>query len=415
MRHTPKDMTLKKWILSNSIVWGCVIVIFSWFFQDPLYAQCTLTDLADDLSKTDGTLKEFLDADKTNVSSWEVLYEAGEDIERADINSLTKVSEQLKANPSKTSQSLSDEIIASGGYKKWVEGLESNWLNDLPEGLRADIGSIDSELGKFFASKADDVRKELVEAWRLLDDAGVDEAIRKSVNHLTTVNRWADEGIELTFEAIEGGAKILNKNGDELGKLLKEGADDVLEISDDFIVDVASSASKKFDGITIKSNTGETFINAGFVKNADGTLGFVEDVSSYGSQLVQNTIKQRGALRKSMTGIKATEDAHHLIPVQLLKENDVVKKAVEAGFEFNTTKNGLAIEKFVKKTGAGRHGPHPKYTDQIRKFLNDWATDNPGFSPSDAKEILEATVDDVKDIINSTSGKINDLNLNLSN
>ena len=97
----------------------------------------------------------------------------------------------------------------------------------------------------------------------------------------------------------------------------------------------------------------------------------------------------------------------------MLKENEVVKKAVEAGFEFNSTKNGLAIEKFVKKTGTGRHGPHPKYTDQIKKFLNDWAVDNTGFSASDAKKILEATIDDVKDIINSTSGKISDLNLNL--
>src|SRR5690606_32264198 len=101
-------------------------------------------------------------------------------------------------------------------------------------------------------------------------------------------------------------------------------------------------------------------------------LAFVEDVSSYGSDLVKNAIKKRGDLRKILTGIKGTEDAHHIIPVQLLKENDVVKKAVEPCFDFNGVVNGLPIEKFVKATGAGRHGPHPNYTEQIRKFLNDW-------------------------------------------
>ena len=67
----------------------------------------------------------------------------------------------------------------------------------------------------------------------------------------------------------------------------------------------------------------------------------------------------------------------------------------------------------MKKTGTGRHGPHPKYTDQIREFLNDWATDNPSFTSEAAKEIVEATLDDVKDVITTTSWKINDLNLGL--
>jgi hypothetical protein len=253
----------------------------------------------------------------------------------------------------------------------------------------------------------------LVGAWAILKD--VPDVIRKSINQLTTVSRWVDEGIEISFEAIDDGAKILSKNGNELGKLLREGTDDVLEISDDFIVDVASSASNKFDGIIIKSNTGETLINAGFVKNADGSLGFVEDVSSYGSQLVKNTIKQRGALRKSMTGIKVTEDAHHVVPVQLLKENAVVQKAVEGGFEFNTSNNGLRIEKYVKKTGKGRHGPHPNYTEQIRDHLDWWARQpgNSNFTPEAAATYLNALTKNLKAIISSSTSKINDLTLGL--
>ena len=193
------------------------------------------------------------------------------------------------------------------------DGLLTRLNNASFKVLKGKFEELDDVLKQKFLSDFDEVPdqilyklqdEDLVDAWRKLIAAP--ETIRKSVNHLSTVRKWTNEGIALSFEAIEDGAKILNKNGNELGKLLKEGAEDVLEISDDFIVDVASSASKKFDGIIIKSNTGETFINAGFVKNADGTLGFVEDVSSYGSQLVQNTIKQRGALRKSMSGIKTT-------------------------------------------------------------------------------------------------------------
>lgn len=129
--------------------------------------------------------------------------------------------------------------------------------------------------------------------------------------------------------------------------------------------------------------------------------------------MVQSAIKQRGALRAVLTGIKASEDAHHVIPVQLLKENDVVKKAVEAGFEFNAAKNGLAIEKFVKSTKAGRHGPHPKYTEQIRDYLVKWANDNQGFTAQMAKEELEDIVNQVKNKINTTSEKINLLDLGL--
>ncbi|SHI02911.1 RHS repeat-associated core domain-containing protein [Chryseolinea serpens] len=252
---------------------------------------------------------------------------------------------------------------------------------------------------------------ELADAWKVLKNTP--ESIHKGVSTLATVSKWLDDGIQVTFQAIEDGAKILNGNGIEIGRFLKEGPDEILEISDDFIVSTASSSSKKFEGITVRSNTGETFKNAGFVKNADGSLGFVEDVSSYGSQLVQNAIKHRGDLRGSLAGIKNTEDAHHVIPVQLLKENDVVKKAVEGGFEFNTSKNGLAIEKFVKSTGAGRHGPHPQYTEQIRKALNDWAEATPNYTPAQAKEFLDGLTDDIKNTINTTTGKINELNLGL--
>jgi len=247
-----------------------------------------------------------------------------------------------------------------------------------------------------------------VKAWEKLIDI---PNIRVSVKSLETVSKWVDDGIELTFEAIQDGAKIINKNGDEVGELVKIGGDDVLAISDDFFV--AAGTPKSFGTITVNSNTGEIFANPGYIKNADGTIGFIEDVSSYGTQLIQNTIKQRGSLRGTLTGITKTQDAHHIIPVQLLKENDVVKKAVEAGFDFNKASNGMAIEKYVKATGQGRHGPHPQYTNQIRQYLNDWASQNPGYSAQAAMDELTDIVASVRNTINTTTTKINDLPLGL--
>ncbi|REE01790.1 hypothetical protein [Marinoscillum furvescens] len=92
-----------------------------------------------------------------------------------------------------------------------------------------------------------------------------------------------------------------------------------------------------------------------------------------------------------------------------------MKKAVEAGFDFNGTTNGLAIEKFVKKTGTGRHGPHPKYTDQLRGHLDWWARQpgNANFTPDDAKTYLDALANNLKTKINTSSLKINDLALGL--
>jgi hypothetical protein len=219
--------------------------------------------------------------------------------------------------------------------------------------------------------------------------------------------------LELVFEQADDVVKVLSKNGDEVAKVVKNGSDEVFEIADDFFKATPSNPATPITGMTVKANTGETIIGGGFFKNADGSIGFVEDVGSYGSTIVQNTIKNRGGLRGTLIGIQATEDAHHLVPVQLLKENNVVKKAVEAGFDFNGTTNGLAIQKYVKATGAGRHGPHPNYTNQIRNYLDEWVKQYPNYTPQMAKDELIDVVNAVKNKINTTTGKINDINLGL--
>lgn len=112
-------------------------------------------------------------------------------------------------------------------------------------------------------------------------------------------------------------------------------------------------------------------------------------------------------------------EAHHIILVQLLKENQGVKKAVEAGFDFNGIINGLPLKKYVADTGLGRHGPHKNYTDQIRDHLSRWGEiniDNIKNKDLPAEEIanyLSYLTNSIKYKILTSTGRINLLNLNL--
>jgi hypothetical protein len=50
-----------------------------------------------------------------------------------------------------------------------------------------------------------------VRAWEKMFIANVQNALRKSVNSLDLVGKWLDDGIEVSFEAVQDGAKVLNK------------------------------------------------------------------------------------------------------------------------------------------------------------------------------------------------------------
>jgi hypothetical protein len=230
----------------------------------------------------------------------------------------------------------------------------------------------------FFSIEKRAIGIDLIDAWEKLIDI---PNIRTNTNFLETTSKWIDDGIDVTFSSAQDGAKILNKNGDEIGQFIKNGSDDILVIDDDLFVSVGTP--KSFETVAVNGNTGEILTNCSYVKNADGTIGFIEDVTSYGSQSVQYAIKHRGDLRGTIQGIQKGQEAHHYIPVKLLKENDVVKKAVEGGFDFNNgAVNGVALDKYVASSGLGRHSKHNNYTNQIRSSLDDWALNNPGYFSS---------------------------------
>ncbi len=120
----------------------------------------------------------------------------------------------------------------------------------------------------------------------------------------------------------------------------------------------------------------------------------------------QASWKLRTSLKAAGQSLKNAQ-AHHLIPVELLeKENKLVTDAVNNGFDFNGTANGISLD-------LSRHsGSHPNYTKQVEDMINT-TMDGLGsnYDPKDAKEILTQIVDKIKASINSTKGKIDQVDV----
>jgi hypothetical protein len=353
-------------------------------------------------SKTAGDFKYCLLNNSFNQPSWEL-----------DLIAYFRPIQELQKYSDTTSQYISpcDQIPEEEAFTSPPGSLAPKVLCMLAE----DLAKF-PELRKLFDS-AENVGGKFVKAWEKLITV---QGIRTSVKSIETVSTWIEDGIELTFK--KGGdniATIVSKNGDEAGEFVKDGANEYLIISDDYFV--TSGTPKSFGSVTVNVNTGEILSNVGYVKNADGLIGFIEDVSAYGNATIQNAIKKRGDLRKDISGILADEDAHHLFPIQTLKENQWIKKGVEGGFEFNRELfNGIKLKKYSKATNTGRHGPHPNYTEQINNHMNWWAeqigvngTKNKFLSNEDTATYMNGLANSLRNRITSSSSKINELNLNL--
>lgn len=76
-----------------------------------------------------------------------------------------------------------------------------------------------------------------------------------------------------------------------------------------------------------------------------------------------------------------------------------------------------------KKTNTGRHGPHPQYTKQLMDHMDWWAKQssiidgvtvlNKNLSPTQTAEYMRVIADDIRATINTTTDRINLLDLGL--
>jgi hypothetical protein len=241
--------------------------------------------------------------------------------------------------------------------------------------------------------------------------SGLRAAFPKAVN---LEGRLTNLGISLNFT--DDGVRLVSNQGIELGTIVKSGEEEILLFSDDLISSShPTNVEKALDDLQyVEATSGEVMNNIGIVKNADGSISYIENAYEHANALVKTALNNRRLLKEELVGILITEEAHHLIPFKLLQENAVVQKAVEGGFQFNKAINGIALEKYVAKTGLGRHAKHDFYTKQIEEYLKGWARDkNYIYTAAEAKQVVEALTTTLRNKITTTTGRINLLNLAL--
>ena len=119
----------------------------------------------------------------------------------------------------------------------------------------------------------------------------------------------------------------------------------------------------------------------------------VKIAAKYSDDAVQLALKgaRSGKLRKALNHKPGSGDAHHIIPVELLQKEDVVKSAVTAGFDFNGAINGIEVMQ--------HHGSHKKYTEAIQTRIKKWEGDNKNYTPEDAKDFIEKLTTEYRDEI----------------
>ena len=171
---------------------------------------------------------------------------------------------------------------------------------------------------------------------------------------------------------------------------------------------VAKYAVKYGDEITgvISSTTRKFTTQAGAEK-------FIGAVAKYGEKAA-NALWDSYKLKGAMKGVlKEGEHAHHLIPVNLVKTNNVVRDALEAGYDINAKGNGIGLSP-VKNGGV--HAKHPNYTKQVEAKINKWASENEGYTPGQAKQFLEGLQKSLNKQVETGSKvggtKVNELKLN---
>ncbi|SDM18708.1 AHH domain-containing protein [Chryseobacterium taihuense] len=154
------------------------------------------------------------------------------------------------------------------------------------------------------------------------------------------------------------------------------------------------------------------------------SFNYEEAVKFYG-QKVADIIKNRSSIAKNAGKhlAKEFEQAHHLIPIELIQKSKLVRKAIEGGFEFNGKINAKWLKQFSSKfehLKDGVHASHPQYTERlfnyienvgIYKYLDDIGKTNiDDLTKVELKQYIEEVTKYVDDIISANpTTKINDL------
>jgi hypothetical protein len=106
--------------------------------------------------------------------------------------------------------------------------------------------------------------------------------------------------------------------------------------------------------------------SSGAIRFASGASA--EEVRAYLTQRygarVADAVVRRGELADRV-GSAGLGEAHHVIPVEVLLDQEIVQQLVNGRWDFNQDLNGVPLEE-------GFHGNHPAYTQYVARKIRDW-------------------------------------------
>ena len=103
----------------------------------------------------------------------------------------------------------------------------------------------------------------------------------------------------------------------------------------------------------------------------------------YGAS-VADAIMSRRDLATNL-GILDPQQAHHIIPIELLGKQAMLRLLVNSGWDFNAKVNGLPLK-------AGFHGNHPQYTRYVNQRIDAWVQQNGSAPVATFQTFVESTL-----------------------
>jgi hypothetical protein len=118
--------------------------------------------------------------------------------------------------------------------------------------------------------------------------------------------------------------------------------------------------------------------NAGKIKFAtsDQTADELRaDLTRKHGPAVADAVMRRGELAEQIMS-SGVGEAHHIIPISVLKKTDILHELVKGGYDFNQAANGIALASAFHTKGQARD--HPKYNRYVAGRINKWVEENQG-------------------------------------
>ncbi len=184
------------------------------------------------------------------------------------------------------------------------------------------------------------------------------------------------------------GKKVLSK---AFAKQLAKDADNITTLLDsewwEYVIEVIPIAGDAY-GVASLGKKGKAAWDkiSAIEKRLERLAGFTARWGEAGAKKIDDVIEQRQKIREASNATETLIQAHHVIPVEVLKKNEVAQAAVVAGFDFNAKANTWLVKRSEHLAG------HNELNELLEQRLEEWARKNPGFTPEQAKEFLEKSV-----------------------